>query len=110
MSRPCSVGHKLRDWARLLRHELPTLLPVEVRRARLRGVEGDCCLMRRQDGTPYRFRIRIDNRLGTHAAFHVLVHEYAHALAWTTESPRVEDHGPEWGLAMARIWTAICEE
>lgn len=110
MSRQCALNPKLRDWTRHLRQELPPVLPVEVRRAKLRREDGDCTLLRREDGSPYRIRIRIDSRLGMHAAFHVLLHEWAHALAWTTESPRVEDHGPEWGLAMARIWTAICEE
>ena len=39
----------------------------------------------------------------------VLVHEWAHCLAWHEGHETVDDHGPEWGLAVARVYQDVVE-
>jgi predicted SprT family Zn-dependent metalloprotease len=73
------------------------------------GVEGDCTLIAKEGKSP-RFAIRIDNKLSVDAQFYVLLHEWAHALSWGSESHRIRFHGPEWGLAMSRIWQSLLED
>jgi hypothetical protein len=67
------------------------------------------------------FHIRINNHLSEELAIDTLVHEWAHAMAW----PKVErklfpsplrrhiehnerfGHGPEWGFAYSKVYTAF---
>lgn len=107
-SRSSRTSSSLREWSRDLRRELPPLLPIEVRRAKMRPRDhGDCDVLRRVDGSPYKFRIRINAKLDAEAALHVLAHEWAHALSWSSDSDRIEEHSAEWGLAMARVWNIL---
>ena len=93
-----------------LRQRLPTIVPTRVRRTRLAcGSLGDCCARYSDDGHLMRFDIRIAKEAPYQLQLHVLMHEYAHALAWTEDdgSGEVDDHGPEFGLAYARVYQAM---
>lgn len=98
---------------RALRDQAPPVLPVRVRRVkglrRRHGCHGDCALVE-VDGRNVAFALRLDAALSSVGLVDGLLHEWAHALSWTTEHPSFDDHGPEWGLAMARayrVWEGI---
>lgn len=44
------------------------------------------------------FTIMIDKSLTRYETEHVLVHEWAHVLAWRPHHPLSGDHGPDWGV------------
>ena len=73
------------------------------------GVHGDCSLSEKGKGAP-RFTVRVDRTLAEEAQVYILLHEWAHALSWCSESHRIRAHGPEWGIAMSRIWQALVED
>ena len=95
-----------------LRRLLPAAFPVVVRSADLgRETLGAC---HRTDG---RFMIRLAANLKESEATDVLLHEWAHALAWThsldklAEAPDLDrgafedaSHDAAWGCAFARVW------
>lgn len=87
---------------RALRRTCAPALPVSVRRLPIRrDIYGDCTL---DDG---RFYIRIHRGMQTVMQVHTLIHEWAHAISWHEGKPYVRDHGPEWGIAYARCYTAV---
>lgn len=51
------------------------------------------------------FVIVLDARMSLDASILVLLHEWAHCIAWTT-GDFTRDHGPEWGIAYARCYCA----
>lgn len=83
----------------MLREDLPPAFPVTVNRCKVSSeIAGDCA----KKGE--RFIIRISSGLEEDAAILILMHEWAHALAWTFERAGVRDHGPEWGVAYSRVY------
>lgn len=76
--------------------------PVRVVRRRVKGHWGLCVF--HQDRRP-RFVISVDPSLTGDRLREYLAHEWAHATSWSTEA--VEEHGPEWGIAYARCYTAL---
>jgi predicted metallopeptidase len=98
-----------RNAIRQLRILTPPVWGVKVRRAPLADSHGDCSLVAREGKTPY-YAIRVSSDLSEEAQVLVLMHEWAHALSWGTDSHRVRAHGPEWGLAMSRIWQGLMED
>jgi predicted SprT family Zn-dependent metalloprotease len=70
---------------------------------------GYCEMVTPEQGEPF-FRIRISTALEPEAMFYVLIHEWAHALSWISDSHKVRAHGPEWGIAMSRIWQQLLED
>ena len=93
--------------ARELRGLCPTVVPTSVRFTELApDVNGTCQELRTRNGDLKGFRICISTSLGRDFAHHILVHEWAHALSWSAEHPTVNDHGPEFGLAYARVYQA----
>jgi hypothetical protein len=90
----------------------PPALPVTVRTGRLGArLNGDCVRDRN------RFVIRVSSELDQNGAIDTLVHEWAHALAWSLECDRrmrdfsisaeefqALSHGPAWGVAYSRAW------
>lgn len=91
-----------------LREVCPTLVPVVTSRRKLSDCIAYTTLIRR-GGLPHHFIICIDSRLSWEATWQVLVHEWAHALAWNEASATVTDHGPEFGIAYSRIWEDLVE-
>lgn len=102
---------KLREFLRILRLELPPIVPVEVRTGNPgKDNQAYLHLLFDENGNPKKFRMVIDRNLHTDALQHVIAHEWAHALGWGTESGRLRPHGPEWGMFMHLVWTALVED
>lgn len=78
--------------------ELP--LPVEIRIIPLDDCWGTCELV---DGV---FVMEIAGSTHTTLATRILIHEWAHALAWGKDD---NDHGDEWGKAYAACYRAALE-
>lgn len=97
------------DAVRELREEIPPAFPVSVRRVSLKNQAGDCELkdVTRKGKTERRFIIRISKYIDEQTSILILLHEWAHAVAWTWEHDTVEDHGAEWGVAYARVYRAL---
>jgi len=93
---------RIKKTIQTLSEDVPLDLPVRVTRPK--GLEewGSCERLE----SPDRFLIRIGAELSEEWAVAILVHEWAHAKAWT-EDALVECHGPEWGLAYSRCYQAI---
>lgn len=117
----CSRGHERQHFAKVLKRLrvlLPPAFPVSVQTGRrLRANDGDCARLGR------RFHIRICKSLGDAAATDVLLHEWAHALAWnhaldvhakTSLTTDLEfeamAHGPEWGCAYSRVYATYATQ
>ena len=102
---------------RHLREHCPTAKPVVVRAGCLEdGTVGECARRSR------RFVIRLNEHLDEDAAVEVLLHEWAHALAWNytldrmAQSPDLEpaefdrtSHDEAWGCAYSRVWRAYLD-
>lgn len=101
-------GLEFRSVIRQLRVLIPPVWEVRVRRVKMSDF-GDCSLVAKPGRRPY-YSIRVNRELAEDTQLFVLLHEWAHALSWGTESHRVRAHGPEWGLAMSRIWQALMED
>lgn len=96
---------RLRSWLRELRELCPPIVPVRVRRRSVSGgVLGYCTLRRDDSGHPSHFLIVLEANMSRDATVHVLMHEWAHALAWSEGHDTVCDHDPEWGLAYSRVY------
>lgn len=85
----------------ILRKKVPPQEKVVVRRKLLKDSSGYCI---KRDG---KFQIRVCRSLEENAAILVLVHEWAHTLAWEKDG---SDHSPGWGTCYARCWRALTEE
>lgn len=100
-------GAKYLRLLKALRAGCPPVLPVQVRRVKglraRQGCHGECALLE-HGGRNVAFSVRLDAGLREPALSDALLHEWAHALSWTTEHPEFIDHGHEWGLAMARVY------
>lgn len=90
----------------------PPALPVVVRSGRLSVRNLGTCVRDKN-----RFVIRLSHKLDEAAALETLIHEWAHALAWSLECDRLmrddsipeddfqeQSHGASWGVAYARTW------
>lgn len=101
-----------------LRSRCGPALPVAVRIGRVRAdLYGYCSRASRG------FVIRLSNQLKEPEAIDMLVHEWAHALAWNLQhdrlvsDPRITPdqfetatHGPDWGVAYSRAYVVRSEE
>lgn len=101
---------------RLLRKQLPTNFAVRVKWVAFceDNALATCSLVERRGRRPY-FLIelshyRLDEIVELKAGWTVLwdtvVHEYAHALAWTPAHRNLNDHGPLWGVAYSMVYMA----
>lgn len=103
------IQKEMREVLRDLRTLEPTIVPVRVRRLKLDDCWGYCTLYRDSEtGKPLYFLIAIDNRIPAPLVAETLVHEWAHAVAWQ-EGKAVDDHGPEWGVTYARIYSQVID-
>lgn len=50
------------------------------------------------------FTISINRALNEYETEHVLIHEWAHMLAWRPYHPLMGDHGSDWGVWYAMTW------
>lgn len=80
--------------------------PVVVRRVAIKDKWGECQFWK--DPTPF-FRIKLDPALTGERLAEVLIHEWGHCLSWSSEHPDFLDHSAEWGVAYARIYSALIE-
>jgi len=87
-----------------LQEELPCEYPVRIRLVQLKTEYGYCDLKRPQKGKRH-FLIVISQGMDFLMAKDTLLHEYAHALCWSS-CPAGESHGPEWGVAFSRVYQA----
>jgi hypothetical protein len=101
-----------------LRSSCPPALPVVVRIGRIAAGLHGCCYRDRQ-----MFVVRISNQLDEATAVDVLVHEWAHAIAWNLEHDRlvncsrisrdqfsIATHGPDWGVAFSQAYVTYVKE
>jgi phage gp46-like protein len=101
---------RLSDFVRRFRARFETLHPVKFQRTSLGGHWGDTGVVSR--GGKLYLLVRIEKRLSVEAQLLVLAHELAHCLQWRVDGQEVErecDHDAEWGIAFARIWTAMMD-
>ena len=98
---------KLREVLRRLRRDVPTDAPLKVVRRESPYEIGDemgYCIK-----VPSGYRIVINSTLCEGLQIEMLLHEYAHALAWTAQEEvgRREQHDSIWGSAYARTFRAF---
>ncbi len=98
----------LKQLGQHLREVLPTVHPVRFRRRPGSEMSSDsygvCSLVISKKTGLHYFSITIDRSLPWKMVELIVIHEYAHALAWTVVHPNHEDHGPEFGLAYAKVY------
>lgn len=67
-----------------------------------------CALMEPKGKRPYFLielsRKRLPDTLEWIFVWETVVHEYAHALAWTPAHRNLRDHGPLWGVAYSMVY------
>ncbi len=100
-----------RKLLRELREICPPLVPVRTRRRKLKDCMGYTSLTHSSEGDelPLYFVITLDIDLSWEATWQLLVHEWAHCLAWRQDHANVTDHGAEFGLAYAQVWGDVVE-
>lgn len=93
-----------------LREECPTVHPVKVvKRMRLPDDRnGECEL--RQEGKKKWFNIKIGKDLDFNHQIAILIHEWAHAMAWHAPECEATAHPDEWGLCVARCYRAVIHD
>ncbi|MAA65280.1 MAG: hypothetical protein CL581_10950 [Alteromonadaceae bacterium] len=96
----------VRKYASYLRGKLPPLLPVRVYFRDRMDDEG-LCVCNYTGDRPTSFSIFI-RRQGFRAMLDILMHEWAHALAWSHDEC-AEDHDAAWGIAHARVYRYVIE-
>lgn len=95
---------RLKACKRRLARRCPAAHPVRVRLAHLpKDLWGDCHLVTPRKGRPY-FQVRLALHQDEASMRATLAHEWAHALAWWVDGK--QDHGPGWGVALARCYRA----
>ena len=96
---------------RILKEDFPPLLPIKATLRHKPGAPelGYCNVTRDKAGRPLRFVVTVYDGAPWSYLRLVLLHEWAHALAWQDGHETVEDHGPEWALAYSRLYREIVE-
>lgn len=96
----------------LLRRQCPTNFPVRFRwvdEAEIGDIWGDCEFVEKRGKRPF-FSVRmsrmVPETLNWSCVWDLIVHEYAHALAWTPAHRNLKDHGPLWGVAYSMCYMA----
>jgi len=76
--------------------------PISIRRSKLRnGLDGQC------EKANDRFVIKINTNLDENYSIDVLIHEFAHAVAWEKDN---DVHGPNWGRAYSKVYRMFLEK
>ena len=99
-----------RELLKLLRKRHPTVYPPRTyfRDLSRHDHVGSCELSSGKRGK--HFNITVHSRMDPSAQVQVLIHEWAHAVAWLEGHEGVADHGPEWALALSRIYRDLIGE
>jgi hypothetical protein len=99
--------HKWRKTVAWLKRNFPAKVPVHVRRCALSvcghtfgWTDTKSCAQ---------LTIKVRKGMCPRCQIDTLLHEWAHALTWFGADAEYEDHGPEWGVAYARIYRLFCE-
>jgi hypothetical protein len=74
--------------------------PVNIRRSKLKGLDGIC------EDKNDKFVIKVNQELSENHSIDVLIHEFAHAVAWDKD---VNIHGPNWGKAYSKVYCIFLE-
>jgi hypothetical protein len=89
----------------LLKEKCPPAYPVDVRRVKLDGFDGECTLHNK------RFYIRINKDLSENSAIDCVLHEWAHARAWNHLHDALDEeqfaqrsHDASWGVAYSEVY------
>lgn len=89
----------------VLKKKCPPAYPVSVRRVKLTSLDGDCILYKKK------FYIRISSNVCESSAIETLLHEWAHARAWSHlhdkwdgEEFDERSHDASWGVAYAEVY------
>ena len=75
--------------------------PISIRRIKLRDTLDGQCEFRND-----RFIIKINKKLPENYSVDVLLHEFAHAVAWDKDA---DVHGPNWGKAYSKVYRLYLE-
>lgn len=95
----------LRRYLRCLRASAPCGSVRVIRRNPSAGLLGEAVLHASGHATIY---LRPD--LGQDLTYWILIHEWAHVLAWRRHGTEIENHGHEWGIAHADALQAVERE
>jgi hypothetical protein len=75
---------------------------ISIRRLKLReGLDGLC---EKKDN---KFIIKVNSNLNENYSIDVLIHEFAHAVAWDKDA---DIHGPNWGKAYSKVYRVFLEK
>lgn len=117
MSKPPSSRYPAKDerlWRTAiedLRTECPPLYPVRVSRRRIPNDTQARCKFVPKPGSKSYFLIQIQPDLDFQYQIELLIHEWAHAMAWfAPETGDKTDHPDEWGLCVARCHRAVIHD
>ena len=120
MRRSRAFERRYRRALQALRAECPPLLPVRVVRDARPGPVRLCGWTRLcADGHAFRIVLRERvvergsrgvRRLFDSELIEVLMHEWAHAMAWTAGHSDLQDHPAAWGLAYAECYRTVIED
>jgi len=89
----------------VLKKKCPVAFPVSVRRVKLSNLDGDCSLGKKK------FFIRINKDISETSAIDTLLHEWAHARAWSHFHDSLDwsefeqrSHDASWGVAYSEVY------
>ncbi len=106
-----ALYYSFRDTLKQLRKDLKPMFPVEVELTNKLGRKDTLGYCKLEDtGKGYKFVIRIRATLPEDLASMILMHEWGHALYWDFNESKAPHHGPEWGIAFARVWRSVVNE
>lgn len=118
--RSAAFEKRWRRCLRALRVECPTLLPVRVVRFREPGPVRMCAWAAVvEGGAGFRVVIRElvyergasrSRRMNDSEMIEVLMHEWAHCMAWHGGHSDLQDHSPAWGVAYSECYRAVIED
>ena len=90
---------------KFLRREFPLAYPVRVRTRCIKDC-GDTTFIDGRGAVGGLFSIRVNGRKPFDSRIDTILHEWAHAMTWFGADANIEDHGPEWGVAYAKVYKA----
>lgn len=96
------VNDYFREVSSFLKNSNLVFDPISIRRSKIRkGLDGLC---EKKDN---KFLIKININLAEDYSIDVLIHEFAHAVAWEKDT---DIHGPNWGRAYSKVYRMFLEK